>query len=60
MESKVQQAAKAKIIELLKEYDVSYIDYDAREDEYSIRLEKKEDAAETTKIFADGKEINSF
>lgn len=60
MRKPVQEAAKEKVIELLKEYDVAYIDYDARDDEYSIRLEKKEDAAEKTKIFADGKEINSF
>lgn len=41
MSRSIQFECKQKIESLLKEYDVSYIDYDAREDDYTIRLEKK-------------------
>lgn len=37
---KVQEAAKEKIRNLIEKYDVSYIDYNARDDEYTINLEK--------------------
>ncbi|MBK5446055.1 hypothetical protein [Peribacillus sp. TH24] len=46
----IQEAAKQKIVELLKGYDVSYIDYDAKEDEYSIRLDK-------AGVFVDGVKV---
>ena len=36
----IQQLIKEQIKDLLSEYDVSYLDYDAKEDEYSIRLFK--------------------
>ncbi|MFJ7831789.1 hypothetical protein ACIQXU_16380 [Peribacillus sp. NPDC097284] len=41
MEKTIQEAAKEKVIGLLADYDVAYIDYDAREDDYTIRIEKK-------------------
>lgn len=42
MENKVQEAAKQKVVELLKEFDVAYIDYDAKDNDYTIRLEAKD------------------
>ncbi|WP_110928404.1 hypothetical protein [Bacillus massiliglaciei] len=55
MQNKVQEAAKQKVIELLEKYDVSYIDYDAKEDEYSIRLDKEQD--DITRAYVDGGKI---
>lgn len=42
MEKKIQEAAKQKVVELLKDYDVSYIDYDTMDNDYTIRLETKQ------------------
>lgn len=42
MEYKIQEAAKQKVVELLKDYDVAYIDYDAKDNDYTIRLEAKQ------------------
>jgi hypothetical protein len=42
MANKVQEAAKQKVVELLKEFDVAYIDYDAKDNDYTIRLEAKD------------------
>lgn len=36
----IQGQAKNKINNLLEKYNVSYIDYDAKEDEYTICLDK--------------------
>lgn len=47
MEKTIQEAAKERVIELLSDYDVAYIDYDARDDEYSIRLDKDKHVRET-------------
>lgn len=41
MEKKIQVAAKQKVVELLNDYDVSYIDYDAKDNDYTVRLEAK-------------------
>jgi len=41
-EQPIQEAAKQKVVDLFANYDVSYIDYDAREDDYSIRLVRKQ------------------
>lgn len=40
MSEQVQKEAKDRIIEILKSYDVRFIDYDAEYDEYTIRLGK--------------------
>jgi hypothetical protein len=37
----VQKSAKAKVVELMENYDVTYIDYTADEDRYSIGLQMK-------------------
>jgi hypothetical protein len=50
MSKTVQEAAKEKVIALLTDYGVAYIDYDAKNDEYSIRLDKED-------IFVDGVKI---
>gem|GEM_PF-4762602 len=42
MENKIQEAAKQKIVELFKDFDVAYIDYDAKDNDYTIRLEAKQ------------------
>jgi hypothetical protein len=41
MHKTIQESAKEKVIALLADYDVAYIDYDAKENEYSIRLDKE-------------------
>ncbi|MEF7566389.1 hypothetical protein V4V35_25710 [Bacillus infantis] len=56
MNNKVQDSAKEKIRQLLLDYGVAYIDYDARDDEYSIRLEKQESQSKP-KLYADGHEL---
>lgn len=40
--SEIQAKAKEKVSILLQNYDISYIDYNVKEDEYTINLEKKE------------------
>lgn len=40
--SEIQGKAKEKVSILLQNYDISYIDYNVKEDEYTINLEKKE------------------
>lgn len=37
----IQKAAKARVIEIMNDYDVAYIDYNVTDDDYTIRLEKK-------------------
>ncbi|SNZ14564.1 hypothetical protein SAMN05421503_2486 [Terribacillus aidingensis] len=42
----IQKAAKERVNEIMKDYDVAYIDYSAFDDEYVIRLEKPEEKEE--------------
>ncbi|MDR4318400.1 Uncharacterised protein [Niallia circulans] len=42
MENKIKETAKQKVVELLNDYDVSYIDYDAKDNDYTVRLEAKQ------------------
>ena len=51
----IQESAKEKVIALLTDYDVAYIDYDAKEDEYSIRLDKEK--LESEGVYADGEKV---
>ncbi|USK66296.1 hypothetical protein [Peribacillus frigoritolerans] len=51
----IQEAAKEKVIALLTDYDVAYIDYDAKDDEYSIRLDKEK--LEGERVYVDGGKI---
>ena len=41
MHKTIQEAAMEKVIALLTDYDEAYINYDAKDDEYSIRLDKE-------------------
>jgi hypothetical protein len=53
----IQEVAKEKVITLLTDYDVAYIDYDAMEDEYSISLDKEKLEANAG-AFVDGRKIS--
>lgn len=61
MSKTIQEAAKEKVIALLSEYDIAYIDYDAKDDEYSIRLDKEKNesavAMSDGAIFVDGVKV---
>ncbi|MGE6717841.1 hypothetical protein ACQKGD_10755 [Peribacillus frigoritolerans] len=41
MSKTIQEAAKEKVIALFTDYEIAYIDYDARDNEYTIKLEAK-------------------
>lgn len=47
MPKTIQKSAKEKVIALLTDYDVAFINYNAKEDEYCIRIDKE-------KIYTDG------
>ncbi|MEE3950752.1 hypothetical protein [Peribacillus frigoritolerans] len=51
-EKTIQEAAKEKVIALLTEYDVAYIDYDAKDNEYSIHLDKEK--LKDERVYVDG------
>lgn len=41
-QSQTQAKAKGKVVHLFQEYDIEYIDYNVRDDEYCIRLVNKD------------------